>query len=216
METLQKIAKAIETGDAPQVRALTAQALEQGVSAGQILNDGLVEGMAVVGKYFKAGEMYVPEVLSSAKAMKAGMELIQPHLAKGVNISKGKVVLGTVKGDIHDIGKNIVGMMLQGAGYEVIDAGIDVPKEKFAEYVEKEKPHVIGISALLTTTMGNMRQVIEELEKRNLRKTVKVIVGGAPVTKKFADEIRADGSASDAASAVDLVHQLIGSGVGRP
>jgi 5-methyltetrahydrofolate--homocysteine methyltransferase len=216
METFQKIAKAIEAGDAPQVRTLTAQALEQGASAGQILNDGLVEGMAVVGKYFKAGEMYVPEVLASAKAMKAGMELIQPHLAKGVNISKGKVVLGTVKGDIHDIGKNIVGMMLQGAGYEVIDAGIDVPKEKFAEYVEKEKPHVIGISALLTTTMGNMRQVIEELEKRNLRNTVKVIVGGAPVTKKFADEIRADGSASDAASAVDLVHQLIGSGVVRP
>jgi len=215
METLQNIAKAIESGDAAQVRSFTAQALEEGLSAEQILNDGLVAGMAVVGKYFKAGEMYVPEVLTAARAMKAGMELIQPHLAKGAKTSKGKVVLGTVKGDIHDIGKNIVGMMLQGAGYEVIDAGIDVPKEKFAEFVERERPHVVGISALLTTTMGNMRQVIEELEKRNLRTTVKVIIGGAPVTRQFSDEIRADGSASDAASAVDLVNQLLGEDAGR-
>lgn len=215
METFQTIAKAIEAGDAALVRSLTVEALEHGATAAQILNDGLVAGMAIVGKYFKAGEMYVPEVLASARAMKAGLELIQPHLGKGTRLSKGKVLLGTVKGDIHDIGKNIVGMMLQGAGYEVVDVGIDVPKEKFAEFVEKERPQVVGISALLTTTMGNMRQVIEELEKRNLRTTVKVIIGGAPVTRQFAQDIRADGSASDAASAVDLVNQLLGEETAR-
>jgi 5-methyltetrahydrofolate--homocysteine methyltransferase len=209
VDILEEIAIGVEKGDSNSVHALTEKALTQKILVGEILNNGLVAGMDVIGEKFKNNEVFIPEVLISAKAMKAGMELIKPLLAKANVESKGKVVIGTVKGDLHDIGKRIVAMLLEGAGFEVTDLGVDVSKEKFLEFVEKERADILGMSALLTTTMTYMKEVIEALENANLKQNVKVIIGGAPITHSYAEEIKADGYAPDAASAIDLVKDLL-------
>ena len=209
MAILEDIVLRVERGDETSVGELTQKALSEGISAGEILNNGLVAGMDVVGERFKNNEVFIPEVLVSARAMKAGMKIVRPLLAEGIMGSRGKVVIGTIKGDLHDIGKNIVGMLLEGAGFEVTDLGTDVTKEQFMEVVEKEGVDIIGMSALLTTTMTYMKEVIQSVEDANLKGKVKVIIGGAPITQSYAEEIKADGYAPDAASAVDLVKSLL-------
>lgn len=208
MNILKEIAANIERGDAEKVRALTQQALDQKIPTEEVLNQGLVAGMEVVGVQFKNNEIFIPEVLVAAKAMKAGMEILKPLLAQANVAAKGRVVIGTVKGDLHDIGKNIVAMLLEGSGYEVIDLGADVPKEKFLEFAKKEDVEIVGMSALLTTTMTYMKEIIDHFSQANL-KNVKYIVGGAPLTQSYAASIGADGYAPDAASAVDLVDGLL-------
>ena len=208
MADLQALAEALLKGDRNKVVELTKQALAEKVPPADVLNKGLVAGMNVVGKRFKANEIYVPEVLIAARAMKGGMEVLQPELVKAGVQPVAKVVLGTVKGDLHDIGKNLVGMMLTGGGFNVIDVGTDVPAEKFVETCKKEGAEVCALSALLTTTMPQMTTVVKAVHDAGLK--VKTIIGGAPVTQSFADEIGADGYAPDAASAVDVIRQLVG------
>jgi len=208
MADLQAIADAVIKGDRNTVSAETEKALSSGVPAADVLNQGLVAGMEVVGKRFKANEIYVPEVLIAARAMKAGMALLEPALAKAGVKPVGTVVLGTVKGDLHDIGKNLVGMMLTGGGLKVVDAGTDVPPEKFVEMVKSSGAQVCAMSALLTTTMPQMGAVVQALKSAGVK--VKTIIGGAPVTQSYADEIGADGYAADAASAVDVTRKLLG------
>jgi len=188
------------------VKELIQQALDEKVDINKILNEGLIQGINHVGEKFSAGEFFVPDMLMSAQAMKAGMKVLEPFLATGIIKRTGKVILGTVKGDMHDIGKNLVGLMLEGNGFEIIDLGIDTPIEKFVEAGESNPDAIIGMSALLTTTMENMRATIHAL--RNNRLTNKVIVGGAPITQHFADEIGADGYSKDAAGAVNMVKNL--------
>lgn len=213
MDSTQSILKEISVqlvkGDASGVKELTEKALVQDISAVEVLNVGLVSGMNIVGEKFKNNEFFIPEVLIAARAMKAGMEIIKPLLVEAKVKARGKVIVGTVKGDLHDIGKNIVAMMLEGAGFDVINMGTDVTIEKIMEYMEKDPPDVIGLSALLTTTMIYMKDVIEALENVKLKERVKVIIGGAPITQAYADEINADGYAPDAASSVDLVKGLL-------
>lgn len=208
---LQGIANALMAGDQNQVRQLTEEALKEGVSPQVILTDGLITGMGEVGKRFKVNEMFVPEVLLSARAMHAGMNVLKPMLAEGGNEEVQETVLiGTVKGDLHDIGKNLVIMMLEGAGYKVKDLGMNVTPEKFLEECELENPVVIGMSAMLTTTMEAMRDTIKYFEKQGKRDKVKFLVGGAPVTDNYAREIGADGYGADAGEAVDLVKKITG------
>jgi 5-methyltetrahydrofolate--homocysteine methyltransferase len=209
MEILGEIVAAIDKGDASTVRELSEKALGEDIPAVDVLNKALVTGMNVVSEKFKKCEIFIPEVLFSAKAMKAGMDIVKPLLAKGDVKSPGKIIVGTVKGDLHDIGKNIVAMLLEGAGFEVVNLGTDVSKEKFVEFAIKEKADIIGLSALLTTTMLYMREVVDSVKKAELDRNVKVIIGGAPVSQSYADEINADGYASDATSAVDLVKNLL-------
>jgi len=174
-----------------------------------VLNDGLIAGLSVVGEKFKANEFYVPEVLIAARAMKSGMEILAPKLSEAGVEPIGRIVLGTVKGDLHDIGKNLVSMMLQGGGFEVIDLGTDVPTEKFVSAAKENDAKVVGLSALLTTTMPQMGEVVKAIQEAGLKGKVKTIIGGAPVTQGFADEIGADGYASDAAAAVDTTKALV-------
>ena len=209
MKIFEEIADEVVKGNSASVVDLTNKALSQDISSGEILNKGLVAGMSVVSEKFKNNEIFIPEVLISARAMNSGLEIIKPLLAESEVESKGKVVIGTVKGDLHDIGKNIVSMLLQGAGFEVIDLGADVSKEKFVEFAKKEKADILGMSALLTTTMLYMKETIDALQEAGLRKNIKVIIGGAPVTDAYASQIQADGYAPDAASAVDLSKQLL-------
>ena len=210
MVDLTSIAKLIIDGEEPEVMKLVQQAITEGTTPDAVLNEGLIAGMNVVGERMREHEMFLPEVLRSAKAMTAGMDLLTPQLITG-EVSLGpKVVLGAPKGDLHDIGKNLVGMMLKGAGFQVVDLGIDVPAEKFVQAVEEQKAEVLGISALLTTTMSEMAKTIELLKTAGLREKVKVILGGAPVSSEYADKIGADGYALDAARAVDKVRELIG------
>lgn len=211
MAILEDLAAEVIKGDAGVVKNLTEEALSQNISAEEVLNSGLVAGMNVIGERFKSNEIFIPEVLVAARAMKAGMQIIRPLLAEANVEPLGKVIIGTVGGDLHDIGKNIVAMLLEGAGFEVLDLGADVTKEKFLEFAEKEKPDVLGMSALLTTTMVFMKDMVQSLEESGLKDKIKVIVGGAPITQSYADEIRADGYAPDAASAVDLVKSVMGS-----
>lgn len=193
----------------PGVKELVQAAVDEGVGVEQILNEGLIAGMAVVGEKFKNNEFYVPEVLIAARAMHAGMDIVQP-LLEGAGVEPlARVAIGTVKGDLHDIGKNLVSMMLKGAGFQVNDLGIDVPPEKFVQAV-KEGGQVICLSALLTTTMPAMKMTIEILQKEGLRENTKTMIGGAPVTQNYADEIGADGYAPDASSAVDKAKELLG------
>ena len=210
MDLLQKVSEELQRGNFREVPRLVQEALDAGVSPSKILNDGLVTGMDVVGEKFRKDELFIPEVLIAARAMHAGMEILRPKLVETGAKLAGKIILGTVKGDLHDIGKNLVGMFLEGGGFQVIDAGIDVPTEKFVEMVRSNKPNILGLSALLTTTLPKMKEVIESLIKAGVRNSVKVIVGGAPVTEKFAKEIGADGYAPDGASAVERVRDLIG------
>jgi len=209
MKILKEIAVNVENGDSVSVKELTKTALSQKIAAEEILNDGLVNGMDVIGIKFKNNEVFIPEVLIATRAMKAGMDIIRPHFTEEGNKSKGKIVIGTVKGDLHDIGKKIVCMILESEGFEVVDIGIDVPKEKFLTSIKKENPDIIGMSALLTTTMVYMREVIEAVEKAKLKQNVKIIIGGAPITRSFADEIKVDGYAPDGVSAVELVKYLL-------
>ena len=208
MADLAALAEALIAGDRNKVVELTNQALEEGMSPKDILEKGLIAGMDVVGKRFKANEIYVPEVLIAARAMHAAMDIMKPKLAEAGIKPVGKVVLGTVKGDLHDIGKNLVGMMLTGGGFMVVDAGIDVSPEKFVETCKAEGAELCAISALLTTTMPQMAEVIKAAKAAGIE--VKTMIGGAPITQNYADEIGADGYAPDAASAVDLAKKLVG------
>jgi 5-methyltetrahydrofolate--homocysteine methyltransferase len=207
-EILSEISSLVIDGNFSDMVDITKKALEEGLDPEQILNNGLMPGMDHVGVEFKAGNMFVPEVLRSAKAMQESMDIIRPMLIESGVETAGKVVLGTVKGDLHDIGKNLVGMMCEGAGYEIIDLGKDVEPEAFVNAVKEHKPNILGMSALLTTTMRSMERTIKALEEAGVRDTVKIMIGGAPVTQDFANQIGADGYAANAASASDLAKQL--------
>ena len=205
----EKFHTLISQGKTEEVKRLTQESLERGEPVENILKEGLIQAMARIGEKFKNGEIYIPEVLIAARAMHAGMSILKPILSNSTGMMAGKIVIGTVKGDFHDIGKNLVAMMLEGGGFEVVDLGIDVPPEKFIEAIQKHQPQAVGMSALLTTTIREMKNTIQAFERANLRKQVKVIIGGAPVTEKFSEEIGADGYARDAASAVDRVKSLL-------
>lgn len=207
---LKAIAENVIAGKADKVKELTQAAVDSGVNIKDVLEKGLIAGMAVVGAKFKANEFYVPEVLIAARAMKAGMIIVEPLLAKAGIKPAGSIAIGTVKGDLHDIGKNLVAMMLKGAGFRIVDLGIDVSPEKFTGAVTQDGVGVICLSALLTTTMTSMKTTIQALQASNVRNKVKVMIGGAPVTQSYADEIGADGYAPDAASAVDKAKVLLG------
>ncbi len=207
--TLQAIFAAVVAGQREQTIAGVQQALEEGISPEQILQQALIAAMQEVGERFERGDYFVPEMLIAARAMQAGLDLLRPQLAETGVPSTGKVVMGTVKGDLHDIGKNLVGMMLQGAGFEVIDLGTDVPPEKFAAAVREHGAQLLGMSALLTTTMPNMQATIEALEDLGVRQSVRVMVGGAPLTDDFARKIGADGYAPDASRAVAVAKSLL-------
>jgi 5-methyltetrahydrofolate--homocysteine methyltransferase len=209
MTIFEKTADEVQKGNSETVEELVKEALSEGFPAERILNEGLVEGMNIVSEKFKNNECFIPEVLVSAKAMTVGLEILKPRLAETNVKSRGKVVIGTIQGDLHDIGKNIVAMLLQGAGFEVVDLGADVPIEKFVESAKNEKADIVGISALLITTMVNMKAVIEGLKDAGLRGNVKVIIGGAPVTQDYANRIEADGYSPDAASGVDIAKSLM-------
>ena len=209
-DILQEITSKLYSGEAEGVAELVQQALDQGMSPQEILSGGLIAGMDEVGKDFKAGDLFVPEVLIAARAMHAGMGVLRPLLAESGVPSAGKYVIGTVKGDLHDIGKNLVKMMLEGAGFETVDLGTDVGPEAFVAAVREHQPGVVGMSALLTTTMTQMKTIIEALEEAGLRDSVKIMLGGAPVTAAFAEGIGADAYAPDAASAVDVARSLFG------
>ena len=208
MADFQAIADALIKGQAPAVKELVQKAIDEKTHPGEVLEKGLIAGMSVIGERFKKNEVYVPEVLIAARAMHAGMDILKPLLAESGIKSKGVFAIGTVKGDLHDIGKNLVMMMMEGAGYQIMDLGVDVTPEKFVEAV-REGADIIGLSALLTTTMPSMKLSIDALTAAGVRDSVKIMVGGAPLTRQFADEIGADGYAPDAASAVDIAKELI-------
>ncbi len=210
MEELTKIYNAVLDGDAKSAQAGVQAAMDAGLPADTILKEGLIAAMTEVGRLFEENEYFVPEMLVSARAMQSGLALLKPQLAAGGATPSGKVVIGTVKGDLHDIGKNLVGMMLEGAGFEIIDLGTDVTPEKFVQAVKDHSPQVIGMSALLTTTMPSMGNTIKALEEAGLRDRVKVMIGGAPVTDEFARRVGADGYSPDASSAVRLAKSLAG------
>lgn len=204
MSIVSEISTFLQQGRANNVKELVVKALGEGHSAQEILSDGLLAGMSVIGEKFKNNEVYVPEVLIAARAMNAGMDILKPVLISADIKSKGKVVLGTVKGDLHDIGKNLVKIMLEGKGLDVIDLGTDVSPQTFVETAVKENADVIACSALLTTTMMMMKDVIKEAETKGIKGKVKIMVGGAPVTQNFCESIGADYYAPDAASASDI------------
>jgi 5-methyltetrahydrofolate--homocysteine methyltransferase len=206
---IKAIYEAVMEGDAKEATTQVQAALDAGIAPGEILNKGCIAAMGEVGRLFEEGEMFVPEMLIAARAMQAGMNVLKPHLAEDEIISAGKVVIGTVAGDLHDIGKNLVGMMMEGAGFEIVDLGTDVSADAFVGAVKAHNPDLIGMSALLTTTMPSMKATIEGLTEAGLRDQVKVLIGGAPVTQTFADEIGADGFAPDASSATRKAKELL-------
>jgi 5-methyltetrahydrofolate--homocysteine methyltransferase len=207
MADLKALADAVIRGDQNTSVEITKAALAEGMAAKSVLDDGLIAGMDVIGARFKKNEVYIPEVLIAARAMKMAMEFLEPELAKAGVEPVGRFLIGTVQGDLHDIGKNLVAMMLKGAGFEVVDLGVDVDPDKFVEQVKAANAHVVGMSALLTTTMPGMEKTLKAL--RNADVSAKIIVGGAPVTQDYADRIGADGYAADAASAVDVAKSLV-------
>ena len=210
MSTLMEISESLQKGRAKQVKVLVPQALEEGIPAQQILEEGLLAGMSIIGEKFKNNEVFVPEVLVAARAMKAGTELLKPYLTEEGNESKGKVCLGTVKGDLHDIGKNLVRMMFEGKGLEVIDLGVDVAPEVFVQTAIEQNCQIIACSALLTTTMPAMEEVVVKAKEAGIRDQVKIMVGGAPITEAFAQSIGADAYTADAASAAEKAVELLG------
>jgi 5-methyltetrahydrofolate--homocysteine methyltransferase len=214
-ENLEAIARNLYEGDYAAVSDLVKKAVEQGVKPEAILQEGLIAGMDRVGRNFKEGILFIPEVLIAARAMHAGMDILRPLLAKSGVKSAGKCVIGSVQGDLHDIGKNLVKMMLEGAGYEMIDLGTDVKPEAFIAAVREHKPILVGMSALLTTTMVNMTTIIAAIRAAGLRDSVKIIIGGAPVTEQFTELCKADGYASNAASAVEVARALTAQAGGR-
>lgn len=205
--TVQDIFNAILAYDEETVKAQTRAELEGGTDVATILNEGLIAPMDEVGERFSAGDLFIPEMLKAAQVMKTGLEILKPHLTDSQSRSKGTVVIGTVKGDLHDIGKNLVSMMLEGAGFEVVDLGVDVSSERFVKTASEKNARVIGLSALLTTTMPAMDSTVKAVKEAGL--SAKTIVGGAPVTQAFADTIGADGYSADAAGAVKLVKQIV-------
>lgn len=210
MSEMKGLREAVIRGDIATAAAETKGALDGGTGPQQILNDGLISAMDEVGERFARGLIFVPQMLRSAKTMKECVELLQPHFKEGDVASKGTVLIGTVKGDLHDIGKNLVSMMLEGAGFKIVDLGVDVSPETFVQKTREVKPDIVGMSALLSTTMPSMPQTIEALQDAGLRDKIKIIIGGAPVTDRYAVEIRADGYASDAGSAVNKAKGLLG------
>ncbi|RIK47868.1 MAG: cobalamin-binding protein [Chloroflexi bacterium] len=208
-EQISAVREAVIAGNAPETEAAVHAGLAAGLSAKRLLDEGLVEGMRHVGQLFEEGEYFVPEMLVAARAMKAGLAILRPQLMEAAIEPKGKVVIGTVRGDMHDIGKNLVGMMLEGAGFEIRDLGVNVAPERFVEVVQNEHPDIVALSALLTTTMPNMAAVIEQLKAAGVREQVKVLVGGAPVTESFAQRIGADGFAPDASQCATLASSLV-------
>ncbi|MHB1293751.1 MAG: corrinoid protein [Anaerolineae bacterium] len=206
----EAIYEGILKGNMKAVEGATTAGLSEGVPAAELLNEAMIPAMAEVGRLFEANEYYVPEMLIAARAMKAGLAILRPELIKAKVEPLGKVALGTVKGDLHDIGKNLVSIMVEGAGFEVIDLGVDVSPEAFVNAAKDKGAHVIGLSALLTTTMPSMKGTVDALQEAGIRGQVKVVIGGAPVTQKYADEIGADGYARDAAAAATLVKKLLG------
>jgi len=207
MADLKALADAVIKGDQSAAVEITKAALEEGTPAKSVLNDGLIAGMDVIGGRFKKNEVYIPEVLIAARAMKMAMEFLEPELVKAGVKPIGKCLIGTVQGDLHDIGKNLVAMMLKGAGFEVIDLGVDVNPDKFVEEVKSQGVQVVGMSALLTTTMPGMEKAIKAIKDAGV--SAKIMIGGAPVTQGYADKIGADGYAADAASAVDVAKSLV-------
>lgn len=208
MSILEEISTLLQQGRMPKVKELVTKALEDGVAPKDILENGLMAGMAIIGEKFKNNQIFVPEVLVAARAMNAGVEILKPYIvAEGVE-SKGKAVIGTVRGDLHDIGKNLVKIMLEGKGLEVIDLGVDVSAETFVEKAKENEADIICCSALLTTTMNEMKAVVEKAEEAGIRGKVKIMVGGAPVTQSFCDSIGADCYTSDAASAADAAFAI--------
>ncbi len=209
MSTLDELKTSVIDGDAKKSAALTQQALDEHVAPDQVLNQALIAAMAEVGRLYQCGEYYVPEMLVSARAMKTALELLRPRLAAADVQPVGKIVLGTVEGDLHDIGKNLVGMMLEGAGFQVIDLGTSVSSRQIVDAVRTHQPQIVGLSALLTTTMTKMKEHIQALDAAGVRGQVKIIVGGAPVTPEYAKLVGADGYAADASGAAKLAQQLI-------
>jgi 5-methyltetrahydrofolate--homocysteine methyltransferase len=210
-DALVQISNAVIEGRVKDIPSLTNTALSSGLTAKEILDKGLMPGMDVIGAEFKKGKKFVPEVLLSARTMQASLGILKPLLAQAGEKMAGKVIIGTVKGDLHDIGKSLVGMMLEGAGFEMVDLGKDVPPEKFVDAVKKEKPDIVAMSALLTTTMRSMGHTMTALKEAGLRETVKIMIGGAPVTVDFAKQIGADGYAANAPAAVELAKKFINS-----
>lgn len=210
MDHINQIKQATIAGNMPQVIELTDLALKAGVDPEEVIQQGFIPAMEVVGDKFASGKIYVPEMLLAARAMKAALDRVKPLLVGKEIKTLGKAVIGTVQGDMHDIGKNLVAMMLEGSGFEVIDLGVDVPPDEFIDAVRNHAPDLIGLSALLTTTMNAMEETIQKLVAADLRDGVKVLVGGAPVSRRFADEIRADGYAANAGEAVQLAKKLLG------
>ncbi|MBM4314127.1 MAG: cobalamin-binding protein [Deltaproteobacteria bacterium] len=196
-------------GNDAAVRSHIRELLDRGVNAKEILNRGMLSAMEVISDRFRKGTVFIPEVLLSARVMKEALVLLEPYLAQEKRDVSGKILIGTVRGDLHDIGKNMVATMLRGVGFDVVDLGVNIPVEKFVEEVEREKPDILGISALLTTTMPEMKKIIDALIASGFRDRVKILVGGAPVNEKFSRDIGADGYGSDAGSGVDLVRQLL-------
>jgi 5-methyltetrahydrofolate--homocysteine methyltransferase len=209
MSTLDELRQNVIDGNAPEARALVEAALAEGLPPERILDEGLIAAMAEVGRLFEAGDYYVPEMLVAARAMKGGLAMLRPGLAAAKVKAVGKVVIGTVQGDMHDIGKNLVAIMMEGAGLEIIDVGVDAPPDRFVEAVRQHQPDLLGLSALLTTTMPKMRETVQALTAAGLRDSVKIMVGGAPVTERYAREIGADLYAPDASSAATRAKQAV-------
>jgi len=209
MTNLNDISRALQRGEADIVGELVEQALNESITPKKILEEGLIRGISIIGEKFKKNEVYVPEILIAARAMHAGMDILKPKLAETGVKNIGKIVMGTVSGDLHDIGKNLVKMMLEGAGFEAINLGTDVTANRFVEAVKEHHPNILGMSALLTTTMVNMVKVIKALEAEGLRDKVKVMIGGAPITQNYVEQIAADGYSPDAASAVDTAKTFV-------
>lgn len=211
-DILDKIKTAVVNRKRKEIEALVDEAINAGLEPDTIINKGLIDAMDVVGDQFSADEIFVPEMLASALTMKMGLEKVKPLLKKTDQPSKGTILMGTVRGDMHDIGKNIVNMMLEGAGFTVVDLGVDLTLEKLLETIEDLQPNLLGLSSLLTTTLPEMERAIREIGEKGLRKTMKIMVGGAPVSRSFAEKIGADGYGEDAAQAVELAKQLMAAG----
>ena len=208
MAVLEELREAVKDGQAKVAVAKVTEALAAGTDAGTVLREGLIAGMAQVGKLYEDGEVFVPEMLVAARAMTAALAVLKPRLVEQGVASSGKVAIGTTEGDLHDIGKNLVAMMLEGSGYEIVDLGVDVPAAKFVQAI-RDGANVVAMSALLTTTMTNMQTTIEAIKAAGLRESVRIVVGGAPITKSYADEIGADGYAEDASGAVRMVKEVL-------
>ncbi len=210
MGDFSALKEAVSKGDAKSATGETQSAVDAGNSVKDIIDNGLIAAMDEVGERFSTGQIFVPQMLRSAKTMQECMKILEPLFTEGEVTSKGKVLIGTVKGDLHDIGKNLVSMMMEGAGFKIIDLGVDIPPEKFVQKIQEVEPDIVGMSALLSTTMPAMRETIEALESAGIRDKIKIMIGGAPVTEEFAREIKADSYASDAGSAVNKAKEILG------